>query len=436
MTIHVIGGGLAGSEATWQLVQRNIPVTLHEMRPGKESPAHKTEYFGELVCSNSLRANNIENAVGLLKEEMRRLHSLIMSTADATSVPAGGALAVDRVTFAQNITKAIKTHPLVTVVEEEVTALDFPPEDYVIIATGPLTSPALTATIGQLVKQDYFYFFDAAAPIVTKESIDENIAYKASRYDKGEAAYYNCPMNKEEYLHFWQELCSAECAVVKDFEQGNVFEGCMPIEEMAKRGEDTMRFGPLKPVGLPDPRTGKDPYAVVQLRQDNAAGSLYNIVGFQTHLKWPEQKRVFSLIPGLSNAEIVRYGVMHKNSYINSPLLLDAYFKLRANDHIYFAGQITGVEGYVESSAVGLMVGITLGEKLKGKNLPPFPVETALGSLGAYVSNKEVKNFQPMNINFGLMPPYKAEKRLNKKDKNAKIAQRSLAALENYIINL
>lgn len=319
MAIHIIGAGLAGCEAAWQLTRRGIPVILHEMRPGKSDPAHHTPYYSELVCSNSLRANNIENAVGLLKEEMRRLDSLIIAAADAHQVPAGGALAVDREGFAQAVTRAIRENPLITVVEEEVTDYSrFTPEDYVITASGPLTSGALAEAIQQLVQKDYFHFFDAAAPIVTLESLDPEKVYKASRYDKGEAAYYNCPFTREEYLRFWNELCQAETAPVKDFEH-NVFEACMPIEEMALRGEDTMRFGPLKPVGLPDPRTGEDPYAVVQLRQDNGAGTLYNIVGFQTHLKWPEQKRVFRLIPGLENAEFVRYGVMHKNSYLNSP---------------------------------------------------------------------------------------------------------------------
>jgi methylenetetrahydrofolate--tRNA-(uracil-5-)-methyltransferase len=433
MNIHVIGGGLAGSEATWQLVKRGLPVILHEMRPGKSTPAHKTGNFGELVCSNSLRANNIENAVGLLKEEMRRLDSLIMHCADEYQVPAGGALAVDRDGFAQAITQAIKTNPLVTVKEEEVTQLDFPEEDYVIIATGPLTSPALAASIQKFVHQDYFHFFDAAAPIVTAESLDYNKVFKASRYEHGEAAYLNCPFTEEEYKHFWQELCAAEDAPVKDFDKRAVFEGCMPIEVMARRGEDTMRFGPLKPVGLPDPKTGKEAYAVVQLRQDNGAASLYNIVGFQTHLKWPEQKRVFSLIPGLEHADFVRYGVMHQNSYINSPLLLNKNLSLRQAPHIFFAGQITGVEGYVESSGAGLMVGIHVAREILGEKPVDFSRETALGSLAAYVSNENVKNFQPMNINFGLMPPWKGEKRLKKKEKNALIAQRSLDILKDYI---
>ena len=433
MNIHVIGGGLAGSEATWQLVKRGLPVILHEMRPAKSTPAHKTEYFGELVCSNSLRANNIENAVGLLKEEMRMLDSLIMHCADEYQVPAGGALAVDREGFARAVTRTIKENPLVTVKEEEITELDFPPEDYVIIATGPLTSPALAKAIQKYVHQEYFHFFDAAAPIVTAESLDYAKVFKASRYDKGEAAYLNCPFTETEYKKFWRELCNAEDAPVKDFDKKAVFEGCMPIEVMARRGEDTMRFGPLKPVGLPDPQTGKEAYAVVQLRQDNGAASLYNIVGFQTHLKWPEQKRVFSLIPGLEKADFVRYGVMHQNSYINSPLLLNNNLSLRKSSHIFFAGQITGVEGYVESSAAGLMAGIHVARAVDGKKALDFPIETAMGSLAAYVSNENVKNFQPMNINFGLMPPWTGEKKLKKKEKNAMIAQRSLDILKECI---
>ena len=433
MKVHVIGGGLAGSEATWQLVSRGIPVILHEMRPGKNTPAHKTEYFGELVCSNSLRANNIENAVGLLKEEMQRLNSLIMKCAYEYQVPAGGALAVDRDSFAKAITETLRTNPLVTVQEEEITDLNFPAEDYVIVATGPLTSGALAENIQKFVHEDYFHFFDAAAPIVTADSLNYDKVFKASRYDKGEAAYLNCPFTEAEYKHFWQELCGAEDAPVKDFDKKAVFEACMPIEVMARRGEDTMRFGPLKPVGLPDPKTGKDAYAVVQLRQDNGAASLYNLVGFQTHLKWPEQKRVFSLIPGLENAEFVRYGVMHQNSYINSPLLLNNNFSLRKAPHIFFAGQITGVEGYVESSAAGLMVGIHVARAIKGEEPVAFPPETALGALAAYVSNEDVKNFQPMNINFGLMPPWQGGKRLKKKEKNAQIAQRSLDSLGKCI---
>lgn len=436
MTVHIIGAGLAGCEAAWQLTRRGIPVTLHEMRPKKSDPAHHTALFSELVCSNSLRANNIENAVGLLKEEMRRLDSLIIACADAHQVPAGGALAVDREGFAQAVTDAIRENPLVTLVEEEVTDYGrFAPEDYVITASGPLTSGALSEAIQQLVEKAYFHFFDAAAPIVTVDSLDQDKVYKASRYDKGEAAYYNCPFTKEEYLRFWQELCHAETAPVKDFEH-NVFEACMPIEEMALRGEDTMRFGPLKPVGLPDPRTGEDPYAVVQLRQDNGAGTLYNIVGFQTHLKWPEQKRVFRMIPGLENAEFVRYGVMHKNSYLNSPLLLNPDYSLRNRPHFYFAGQMTGVEGYVESAASGLAVGIYAARAIAGKKQVLFPKETAMGALSHYISNPEVKHFQPMNINFGLIAPWDGPRIRGKKEKNAAIAARSLNFLENVKNNL
>lgn len=436
MTIHIIGAGLAGCEAAWQLTRRGIPVVLHEMRPGKSDPAHHTALFSELVCSNSLRANNIENAVGLLKEEMRQLDSLIIREADAHQVPAGGALAVDREGFAQGVTSAIRENPLVTLVEEEVTDYSrFAPEDYVITASGPLTSGALSEAIQKLVRKDYFHFFDAAAPIVTVDSLDQSKVYKASRYDKGEAAYYNCPFNQEEYLRFWQELCHAETAPVKDFEH-NVFEACMPIEEMALRGEDTMRFGPLKPVGLPDPRTGKDPYAVVQLRQDNGAGTLYNIVGSQTHLKWPEQRRVFRMIPGLENAEFVRYGVMHKNSYLNSPLLLDADYSLRTNPHFYFAGQMTGVEGYVESGASGLAAGIYVARALAGKPRVVFPKETAMGALSHYISNPEVRHFQPMNINFGLIAPWDGPRIRGKKEKNGAIARRSLKVLENVKKNL
>ncbi|MDD4722748.1 MAG: methylenetetrahydrofolate--tRNA-(uracil(54)-C(5))-methyltransferase (FADH(2)-oxidizing) TrmFO [Acidaminococcaceae bacterium] len=436
MNIHVIGAGLAGCEAVWQLISRQVPVILHEMRPLKHSSAHKTDLFGELVCSNSLRANNIENAVGLLKEEMRLLDSLIISMADKYQVPAGGALAVDREGFAKAITCAIKNHPLVTLVEEEVSTLNFPPEDYVIISTGPLTSEALSAAIKDLVHTDYFHFFDAAAPILEADTLNYDKVYKASRYNKGEAAYLNCPFTESEYKHFWQELCNAEVAHVEDFEKGMVFEGCMPIEEMAKRGEDTMRFGPLKPVGLVDPRTGSEAYAVAQLRQDDGAGTLYNIVGFQTHLKWPEQKRVFGLIPGLEKAEFVRYGVMHKNSYINSPMLLNKYFALKSNPHIFFAGQVTGVEGYVESAASGLMVGINVARVVQEKELIAFPEVTAHGALAKYISNPQVKDLQPMNVNFGIIPPLEQHKRMKKKEKNAALAQRGLDALKELLNTL
>lgn len=423
--IHIIGGGLAGCEAAWQIVKYGIPVILHEMRPHKSDEAHKTAYFAELVCSNSLRANNIENAVGLLKEEMRRLGSLIIQQADAHQVPAGGALAVDREGFAQSITNMVTSHPLVTVIHEEVTDLNSL-DGTVIVASGPLTSQALSADIQKLLDADYFYFYDAAAPIVTAESLNYDKVYRASRYDKGDADYLNCPFDtKEEYLNFWQALCSAELAPVKDFEKEVFFEACMPIEEMASRGEDTMRFGPLKPVGLVDPRTGKEAYAVVQLRQDNAAASLYNIVGFQTHLKWPEQKRVFGMIPGLENAEFVRYGVMHKNTYMNSPQLLDNKFSLRKNGIFYFAGQMTGVEGYVESAASGLMAGLHAARAALELPEIEFSNLTAHGALANYISNSEVKNFQPMNVNFGLIAPL-GRKIRNKREKNAMIAQRAL----------
>ena len=426
--IHIIGAGLAGSEAAWQIIRRGIPVILHEMRPGKSSPAHKTEYFAELVCSNSFRAANVENAVGLLKEEMRRLDSLIMKMADANQVPAGGALAVDRDGFARGVTEFIRQHPLVTVVEEEVTDPEGL-EGLVIFASGPLTSPALSEAIQGIIRADYLHFFDAAAPIVEGDSLNYDVIYRASRYDKGEAAYLNCPFyTKEEYLAFYEALKAAETAEVKDFEH-NVFEGCMPIEEMAYRGEDTMRFGPLKPIGLRDPRNGKEAYAVVQLRQDNAAGTLYNLVGFQTHLKWPEQKRVFRMIPGLDNAEFVRYGVMHKNTYMNSPQLLNADFRLRTNPRFFFAGQMTGVEGYVESAASGLMAGIQAVCAQKGLPAVEFPDITAMGALAHYISNPAVTDFQPMNVNYGIMPPL--EKRVRKRRfRNEMLANRALEAFE------
>lgn len=427
--IHVIGGGLAGCEAAWQIVRYGIPVILHEMRPTKSDEAHKTAYFAELVCSNSLRANNIENAVGLLKEEMRRLDSLILRQADLFKVPAGGALAVDREGFAASITDIISNHPLITVVNEEVTDLESL-EGTVIVASGPLTSPALSEAIQKLLDAEYFYFYDAAAPIVAADSLNYDKVYRASRYDKGDADYLNCPFEtKEEYLAFWQALCTAELAPVKDFEKEVFFEACMPIEEMASRGEDTMRFGPLKPVGLVDPRTGKEAYAVVQLRQDNAAASLYNIVGFQTHLKWPEQKRVFGMIPGLENAEFVRYGVMHKNTYMNSPQLLTDKFNLRKNSKFYFAGQMTGVEGYVESAASGLMAGLHAARAALRLPEIDFTNETAHGALAAYISNSEVKNFQPMNVNFGLIAPL-GQRIRKKREKNALIAQRALDKIE------
>lgn len=432
--VHVIGAGLAGCEAVTQLTRHGIPVILHEMRPVKSDEAHKTAYFAELVCSNSLRAGNIENAVGLLKEEMRRLGSLIMQNADEHQVPAGGALAVDRDGFAAAVTEAVKANPLVTVIHEEVTDLESL-EGTVIVASGPLTSDALFADIKKLLQADYLHFFDAAAPIVTADSLDYDKVYRASRYDKGGADYLNCPFyTKEEYVAFWEALCNAESAPVKDFEH-DVFEACMPIEEMAARGEDTMRFGPLKPVGLIDPRNGKEAYAVVQLRQDNAAASLYNLVGFQTHLKWPEQRRVFGMIPGLENAEFVRFGVMHKNTYLNSPQLLDKHFNLRSNKRFYFAGQMTGVEGYVESAASGLMAGLAAARAVLELPEVEFPDVTAHGALANYISNPAIENFQPMNINFGLIPPLTVRIR-KKREKNAQIAARALEALDGFLPTL
>lgn len=432
--VHVIGAGLAGCEAVTQLTRHGIPVILHEMRPVKSDEAHKTAYFAELVCSNSLRAGNIENAVGLLKEEMRRLGSLIMQKADKHQVPAGGALAVDRDGFAAAVTEAVKANPLVTVIHEEVTDLESL-EGTVIVASGPLTSDALFADIKKLLQADYLHFFDAAAPIVTADSLDYDKVYRASRYDKGGADYLNCPFyTKEEYVAFWEAICNAESAPVKDFEH-DVFEACMPIEEMAARGEDTMRFGPLKPVGLIDPRNGKEAYAVVQLRQDNAAASLYNLVGFQTHLKWPEQRRVFGMIPGLENAEFVRFGVMHKNTYLNSPQLLDKHFNLRSNKRFYFAGQMTGVEGYVESAASGLMAGLAAARAVLELPEVEFPDVTAHGALANYISNPAIENFQPMNINFGLIPPLTVRIR-KKREKNAQIAARALEALDGFLPTL
>ena len=429
--VHVIGAGLAGCEAVTQLTRHGIPVILHEMRPVKSGEAHKTAYFAELVCSNSLRAGNIENAVGLLKEEMRRLGSLIMQKADEHQVPAGGALAVDRDGFAAAVTEAVKANPLVTVIHEEVTDLESL-EGTVIVASGPLTSDALFADIKKLLQADYLHFFDAAAPIVTADSLDYDKVYRASRYNKGGADYLNCPFyTKEEYVAFWEALCNAESAPVKDFEH-DVFEACMPIEEMAARGEDTMRFGPLKPVGLIDPRNGKEAYAVVQLRQDNAAASLYNLVGFQTHLKWPEQRRVFGMIPGLENAEFVRFGVMHKNTYLNSPQLLNKHFNLRSNKRFYFAGQMTGVEGYVESAASGLMAGLAAARAILELPEVEFPDVTAHGALANYISNPTIENFQPMNINFGLIPPLTVRIR-KKREKNAQIAARALEALDGVL---
>jgi len=428
MNVTVIGAGLAGSEAAWQLAQRGFRVTLREMKPEKMSPAHHSSAFAELVCSNSLRGAGLENAVGLLKEELRRLGSIILEAADATRVEAGGALAVDRHGFAEYVTRALRGHPNITIEEGEVTEL---PEGEVLVATGPLTSDALADHLAKLTggEEAALHFFDAAAPLVSFESIDMSRAWFASRYDKGTADYVNCAMEKEEYLAFWRELCAAQEAEVHGFEDKNVFEGCMPVEVMARRGEDTLRYGPLKPRGLRDPSTGREPYAVVQLRKDNAEGSIYNLVGFQTHLKFGEQKRVFSMIPALKNAEYVRYGVMHRNTYLDSPRLLDRYYRLKSQPRITFAGQMTGVEGYVESAASGFLAAVELARRLEGKAPVDFPRETALGALSLYISDETVKDFQPMNINFGIISPlgYRVK---GKRNKNQEISQRSLAIIE------
>ena len=428
--VTVIGAGLAGSECAWQLAQRGVAVTLREMKPEKRTPAHVTDYFAELCCSNSLRGAGLENAVGLLKEELRRLHSLIMRCADATAVPAGGALAVDREGFARMVTETIFSHPNITMIPGEVTSI---PEGDVVIASGPLTSDLLADAIAaRLGGGTTLNFFDAAAPLVSFDSVDMNSAYFASRYDKGTPDYINCPMTREEYLAFWQALTTAQEAEVHGFEDKNVFEGCMPVEVMARRGEDTLRFGPLKPRGLIDPKTGKEPYAVVQLRRDNADGSIYNLVGFQTHLKWPEQRRVFTMIPALRDAQFLRYGVMHRNTYLDSPRLLDRYYRLKSDPRIVFAGQMTGVEGYVESCASGFLAGVELARRLNGQAPIDFPAETAIGALGLYVSNGSVGDFQPMNINFGIIPPLDHRVK-GKRNKNAELSRRSLDILSQTI---
>lgn len=428
--ITIIGAGLAGSEAAWQLAQQGLHVDLYEMRPVTSSPAHSTDKFAELVCSNSLRAGNIENAVGLLKEEMRRLHSLIMECADATAVPAGGALAVDRKLFSAMVTDKVSNHPLIQVHREEVT--EIPQEGIVIFASGPLTSQALGDKIKILTGTKDFYFYDAVAPIVSAESLNYDKVFAASRYDKGDADYLNCPMNEEEYKAFWRALNTAEAVQPKDFEKEIYFEGCMPVEIMASRGEDTLRYGPLKPVGLVDKRTNEESYAVVQLRKENKEASMYNLVGFQTHLKWGEQKRVFGMIPGLENADFIRYGVMHRNTYINSPELLNTAFQLKKEPRLFFAGQMTGVEGYLESAASGLMVGLQVARYVNDKAFIDFPKTTAHGALSHYVSEYEGSNFQPMNVNFGIMEPWPTKVR-KKKEKNGLIANRALEDLAKLI---
>ena len=426
MEVKVIGAGLAGSEAAWQLARRGYEVTLYEMKPHKMTPAHHTEDFAELVCSNSLRGDRLENAVGLLKEELRRCGSLILSCADATRVEAGGCLAVDRSGFSRMVTEKIRSHPGITVVSEEVTRV---PQGPVIVATGPLTSEPMSRAIGEYFGQDYLHFFDAAAPLVTAESIDMNLAWWQSRYDRGTPDYINCALNREEYEAFIRELTTAQEAEVHGFEDKNVFEGCMPVEVMARRGFDTLRYGPLKPVGLRDPRTGSEPYAVVQLRQDNAEKTVFNMVGFQTHLKFGEQKRVFSMIPALREAEFVRYGVMHRNTFLQSPKLLDRFYSDRRNPFVAFAGQMTGVEGYVESTASGYLAAVAMAARLAGKEPPVFPKETAIGALGLYISDVSVENFQPMNVNFSIIAPL--DKRIRKKaEKNLAIANRSLEIID------
>ncbi|OMF17318.1 methylenetetrahydrofolate--tRNA-(uracil(54)-C(5))-methyltransferase (FADH(2)-oxidizing) TrmFO [Paenibacillus amylolyticus] len=427
--VTVIGAGLAGTEAAWQIASHGVRVKLYEMRPVVKTPAHHTDKFAELVCSNSLRANGLTNAVGVLKEEMRMLNSLVLSAADKHAVPAGGALAVDRDGFSGEITSTLHQHPLIEVVNEELTSL--PEDGIVVVATGPLTSPALSEQIKALMGEEYFYFYDAAAPIIEKDSIDMNKVYLASRYDKGEAAYLNCPMTEEEFDVFYEALITAEVAQLKEFEKEIYFEGCMPIEVMMKRGKQTALFGPMKPVGLVNPHTGELPHAVVQLRQDNAAGTLYNLVGFQTHLKWGEQKRVFSLIPGLENAEFVRYGVMHRNTFINSPKLLLPTYQFKERPNLFFAGQMTGVEGYVESAASGLIAGMNAAKAALGQELVVLPVETTLGSMAQYITTADFKHFQPMNANFGLLPKLETKIR-NKKEKNEALAQRALDGITSF----
>lgn len=427
--VKVIGAGLAGSEAAWQLAQRGVPVELIEMKPHKMTPAHHSSGFAELVCSNSFRGDRLENAVGLLKEELRRLGSLILSCADATKVEAGGCLAVDREGFSRMVTEKLQGHPNITITDQEALTV---PEGPAIIATGPLTSDQLSQAIGDYFGTEYLHFFDAAAPLVTAESVDMEQAWWQSRYDRGTPDYVNCAMDQEQYAAFVRELTAAEEAPVHGFEDKNVFEGCMPVEVMARRGFDTLRYGPLKPVGLRDPKTGKEPYAVVQLRQDNAAKSVYNLVGFQTHLKFGEQKRVFSMIPALRNAEFVRYGVMHRNTFLQSPKLLDRYYADRRNPLVAFAGQMTGVEGYVESAASGYLSAVAMAAKVRGEPLPEFPRETAIGALGLYISDRSIENFQPMNVNFSIIAPL--EQRIRKKsEKNLAIANRSLSVIDRLI---
>ncbi|GGA96715.1 methylenetetrahydrofolate--tRNA-(uracil-5-)-methyltransferase TrmFO [Macrococcus hajekii] len=431
-TVNVIGAGLAGSEAAYQLAERNIKVNLYEMRPVKQTPAHHTDKFAELVCSNSLRGNALTNGVGVLKEEMRRLNSLVMKAADAASVPAGGALAVDRHEFSGYITETLKNHLNITVFNEEIHAI---PDGPTIVATGPLTTETLSKSIQELTGQEHLYFYDAAAPIIEKDSINMDKVYLKSRYDKGEAAYLNCPMTEEEFDLFYEAILAAEVVPLKEFEKEIYFEGCMPFEEMAKRGRKTLLFGPMKPVGLEDPKTGKRPFAVVQLRQDDAAGTLYNIVGFQTHLKWGAQKEILQLIPGLENVDIVRYGVMHRNTFINSPTNLEATYQFKGKEDLFLAGQMTGVEGYVESAASGLIAGINAAKVASGLKPIVFPPSTMIGAMAHYITHTNAKNFQPMNANFGLLPSL--ERRIkDKKERYETLANKALESLEQFKVTI
>jgi methylenetetrahydrofolate--tRNA-(uracil-5-)-methyltransferase len=429
-TVTVIGAGLAGSEAAFQIAEQGIHVDLYEMRPKKMTPAHHTSGFAELVCTNSLRGNQVTNAAGLIKEEMRHLNSLIIKAADATALPAGGALAVDRDNFSAYVTKTLEDHPNITIHLDELTAL---PEGITVVATGPLTSEPLSQSIQSFIEMEGLYFYDAAAPVLEKDSINMEKVYLKSRYDNGEAAYLNCPMTKAEFESFYRELIAAEVAPLKEFEEEKYFDGCMPFEVMASKGEKTLLFGPMKPVGLEDPKTGKIPYAVVQLRQDNAAGSLYNIVGFQTHLKWGEQKRILQMIPGLENAEIVRYGVMHRNTFLNSPKILRATYQSQKRDDLFFAGQMTGVEGYVESAASGLLAGLNAARMASGQECVVFPKETMIGAMSHYITNTDSKHFQPMNANFGIIEPLGGKKIRDKQLKNQMIADKALAALDEFV---
>ena len=429
-TVTVIGAGLAGSEAAFQIAEQGIHVDLYEMRPKKMTPAHHTSGFAELVCTNSLRGNQVTNAAGLIKEEMRHLNSLIIKAADATALPAGGALAVDRDNFSAYVTKTLEDHPNITIHLDELTAL---PEGITVVATGPLTSEPLSQSIQSFIEMEGLYFYDAAAPVLEKDSINMEKVYLKSRYDNGEAAYLNCPMTKAEFESFYRELIAAEVAPLKEFEEEKYFDGCMPFEVMASKGEKTLLFGPMKPVGLEDPKTGKIPYAVVQLRQDNAAGSLYNIVGFQTHLKWGEQKRILQMIPGLENAEIVRYGVMHRNTFLNSPKILRSTYQSQKRDDLFFAGQMTGVEGYVESAASGLLAGLNAARMANGQECVVFPKETMIGAMSHYITNTDSKHFQPMNANFGIIEPLGGKKIRDKQLKNQMIADKALAALDEFV---